>query len=424
MLSASVQQTPKASSSCPPTILPGVAQAALLSAALTLGLAGCADERAGLTVGELQFPSEEVQTLPPNQLDRLARIGAVGLAVRNGEILHLGEPLLGLRRREALVERLRDELILEWEGVDEEVLEAQYLARPEWELEVRHLVILAERWRPDEERDDARTRAEEARSRALAGEPFPELAGEISEEPGAEARGGLLEPGREGTWVSAFWEAALALEEGELSPVVETEYGFHVLQLEARREVPFAEARERVVSEVSAMIGGRTRWEAWLDDQRGTIQLELDEELGLPDSPDVVLARWDGGELTGGEFREVLPALRADTVRRIHDGDAVTVTTAVLDAALTARLLQDARSRNLELPAATVSRIEREWTRTVDGWAAIFRFEPDLSLDQLRERAMEGLTRTGQNVGLVRDEVDRRGPTLDQAYPIRQPGEG
>ncbi len=400
------------------------AHTAFLSTTLVLGLAGCAEKRVGLAVGELEFTAEEVRTLPQTQLERLARIGAVGLAVRNGEILHLGEPLLELRRREALVERLRDELILEWEDVDEEVLEAQYQARPEWELEVRHLVILAERWRPDEERDRARARAEEGRERALAGEPFPELAGEVSEEPGAEARGGLLEPGREGTWVSEFWEAALALEEGEVSPVVETEYGFHVLKLEARREVPFAEARERVVSEVAAMIGGRTRWEEWMDDQRGTIQLELGEKPELPDSPEVVLARWEGGELTGGEFRDVLPALRADTVRRIEDGDEATLTTGVLDAALTSRLLQEARSRDLELPEATIARIEREWTRTVDGWAAIFRFEPDLPLGQLRERALDGLTRTGQNVGLVRDEVDRRGPTLDRAYPIQQPGEG
>ena len=53
--------------------------------------------------------------------------------------------------------------------------------------------------------------AEEARQRALAGEDFAALAGEYSEEPGAAERGGLLQPGREGTWVDPFWQAALAL---------------------------------------------------------------------------------------------------------------------------------------------------------------------------------------------------------------------
>lgn len=395
-----------------------------LSTILIVAAGACTDERPGLTVGELEFSSEEVRTLPQAQRARLARIGAVGLAVRNGEVLRLGAPLLEHSRQEALVDRLRDELILEWEGVDEEVLEAQYQARPEWELEVRHLVILAERWRPDEERERARNRAVEARERALAGEPFPELAGEVSEEPGAEARGGLLEPGREGTWVPEFWEAALALEEEELSSVVETEYGFHVLRLEARREVPFSAARERVVSDVAAMIGGRTGWEEWVDAQRGDIQLELGDDPELPGSPDEVLARWDGGELTRGDLRAVLPARGADTVRRIERGDQDVLVRVIRDAALTRRLLDEARSRGLAVPEATVTRIEREWIRTVDGWAATFQFEPGIPLGRLQEHALEALTRTGQNVGLARDEVDRRGPALDQAYPIRLGDEG
>ena len=65
----------------------------------------------------------------------------------------------------------------------------------------------------------------------------------------------LLRPGREGSWVSEFWTAALALEPGEISPVTETQYGFHVLRLEDRRPVSFEEARPTVVAEVSALIG-------------------------------------------------------------------------------------------------------------------------------------------------------------------------
>ena len=49
--------------------------------------------------------------------------------------------------------------------------------------------------------------------------------------------------------------AALALEPGQISPVTETQYGFHVLRLEDRQVVSFEEARPRVVAEVSALIG-------------------------------------------------------------------------------------------------------------------------------------------------------------------------
>src|SRR5690606_30612099 len=124
----------------------------------------------------------------------------------------------------------------------EEALREEYAREPEWELTVRHVVRLVPRWASEEERAEARRVAAEAGRRAGAGEDFAALAAEYSEEPGAAERGGLLQPGREGSWVDPFWEAALALEPGETSPVVESEYGYHVLRLDGRRPLPFEEA--------------------------------------------------------------------------------------------------------------------------------------------------------------------------------------
>jgi hypothetical protein len=45
------------------------------------------------------------------------------------------------------------------------------------------------------------------------------------------------------------------LAPGEISPVTETQYGFHVLRLEDRQIVPFEEARPEVVARVSELIG-------------------------------------------------------------------------------------------------------------------------------------------------------------------------
>jgi parvulin-like peptidyl-prolyl isomerase len=74
---------------------------------------------------------------------------------------------------------------------------------------VRHLVVLSERWRPAAHRDSARAVATEALERARAGEAFEALAAEYSDEPGAAERGGLLEPGREGSWVPEFWQRGI-----------------------------------------------------------------------------------------------------------------------------------------------------------------------------------------------------------------------
>ena len=50
-----------------------------------------------------------------------------------------------------------------------------------------------------------------------SGADFAETAAQLSEEPGAEGRQGLLVPGRDGLWVPEFWAAALALEPGDIT---------------------------------------------------------------------------------------------------------------------------------------------------------------------------------------------------------------
>ncbi|MFN3596766.1 MAG: peptidylprolyl isomerase [Rubricoccaceae bacterium] len=104
--------------------------------------------------------------------------------------------------------------------------------------EIRAAHILIRPQSPDE-REEARERAEALRARILAGEDFAALARQYSEDPGSATRGGDLGFFGTGRMVRPFEEAAFALREpGDVSPVVETSFGFHLIQLTERRALP------------------------------------------------------------------------------------------------------------------------------------------------------------------------------------------
>lgn len=73
------------------------------------------------------------------------------------------------------------------------------------------------------------------RARILKGERFSTMARIYSEDPGSANKGGELGFQGRGDLVPEFEAAAFALKDGEISEVVETEYGFHILQLIERR---------------------------------------------------------------------------------------------------------------------------------------------------------------------------------------------
>jgi len=97
---------------------------------------------------------------------------------------------------------------------------------------------------PELDTKDERAKAEEILRRVRAGEDFAKLADEFTEDPSGRGRGGDLGWFGRGVMVKPFEDAVFALKPGELSGIVETQFGFHIIKLEERRPAQGGAAEE------------------------------------------------------------------------------------------------------------------------------------------------------------------------------------
>ncbi|MGM9531101.1 peptidylprolyl isomerase [Intestinibacter sp.] len=83
----------------------------------------------------------------------------------------------------------------------------------------------------DEKKAEAKEKAEEVLKKAKAGEDFAELAKEYSDDTSNAESGGELGAFTYGQMVEEFSKAAFALDKGEISDIVETSYGYHIIKV-------------------------------------------------------------------------------------------------------------------------------------------------------------------------------------------------
>jgi peptidyl-prolyl cis-trans isomerase D len=113
------------------------------------------------------------------------------------------------------------------------------------QVSAQHILIRVERDAEPAEVETQRAAAQAILDQLSAGANFGELARELSEDVGTRERGGDLGFFRRGQMVPEFEDAAFALELGELSDLVRTDFGFHVILATGRRE-----AHKQTVEEV------------------------------------------------------------------------------------------------------------------------------------------------------------------------------
>ena len=129
------------------------------------------------------------------------------------------------------------------------------------ERRASHILIKADRNAPADERAKAKAKAEEilAQVRKAPGE-FAALAKKNSQDEGSAVNGGDLDFFGRGAMVKEFDAAVYAMKPGEISNLVETDFGYHIIQLTGTRggdKKPFEAVRGEVEAEVRKQLAQR-----------------------------------------------------------------------------------------------------------------------------------------------------------------------
>jgi parvulin-like peptidyl-prolyl isomerase len=139
-----------------------------------------------------------------------------------------------------------------------------------------HILIRATPEATPEQRAAARRRAAEIRDQVLGGADFGRTARDVSEDAGSALAGGLVGTFPRGRMDPAFEAAAFSVKPGELSDLVETPFGFHIIRVDehvAGRMQTLEEVRE----DIRALLTDRARQEALtklIEEARRTAKIE------------------------------------------------------------------------------------------------------------------------------------------------------
>ena len=191
------------------------------------------------------------------------------------------EMLKGLLEKDNMIQQLLQAEVISKIAVTDEEVQTYYdeqkeqFQEPE-QIQASHILIQVAQDASDEEKQAARKKIDDVLVLAKEGKDFAELATEYSEGPSKD-QGGDLGFFPKGAMVKPFEEVAFALNEGEISEVVETQFGYHIIKLTGKkeaREVPFEEVKEQLKQGLQQQKTG-SEVKAWIEDLKAQAEVEI-----------------------------------------------------------------------------------------------------------------------------------------------------
>ncbi len=219
--------------------------------------------------------------------------------------------------------------------VDEDALRQRYdeqreqLTTPETR-DTRHILITVPDDADEATVEAARQKLLDLKQRVEAGEDFATLAREFSQDPGSAADGGSLGEVERGMMVKPFEDALFALQPGQVSDPVRTQFGWHLIKLEgvnAGGTQSFDEVRDRLADEIrlekaETQIYDLAESLANIGYEEPDSLLPASEQLGLPIKTTDWFSRSQGQGLAANEkIRQI--AFSEDVLNQKRNSDLI-----------------------------------------------------------------------------------------------------
>ena len=119
---------------------------------------------------------------------------------------------------------------------------------PDGLVKTAHILIRADQQAPQEEWDKAKVRIDSIYKALKDGADFADLAKRVSQDPGSARQGGELPFVQHGQLVKEYEDAAFALQPGEMSEVVKSSFGYHIILMKERKMLePFEEHHDAIL---------------------------------------------------------------------------------------------------------------------------------------------------------------------------------
>ena len=286
------------------------------------------------------------------------------------------DKLTATEREQATINRLFQQAIrVDTAYTDAQLEQAWQTQGPGQQMHARHILLRVSEGSTPAQRDSVKRAAEAIQRQAAApGADFAALARQYSQDPSKDNGGDLGFFGR-GQMVPQFEEATMKLQPGQVSPVVESPFGYHVIKLEERRTQPLGNDKEQFrqyMVQRSQQLGVQH----YVDSLRTAANVKIENGAAAQvkemakNGPDKAsgralqkrLATFTGGQLTAGDLQAEMLGAPAEALKQLSEAPDTSVNEVIKGQATKRLLLAEAARRRLT-PSAQELQTMREQAR-------------------------------------------------------------